>query len=178
MSSLARLSDLLRARDSLDAAISEIIGRPALIGHLGEYIASAIFDIELYKSATHKGSDGTFRTGKLAGRSVNIKWYPKQQGLLDLNENTVPDSYLVLAGPKSQAASSRGDTRPFNICSVFLFDSKALMEKLQGAGVKIGIATSLRKELWASAEIYPRHANPVIDVSEEQRRNLELFCHQ
>lgn len=177
MSSLARLADLLTARNSIDDAISRIIGRPALIGHLGEYIASAIFDIELHKSATQKGSDGVFRSGKLEGRSVNIKWNPKHEGFLDLNPTAVPDFYLVMAGPKSQAASSRGGTRPFKICSVFLFDSKALMEKLQGAGVKIGVATSLRKELWDSAEVYPRHKNSALDLSEEQRRNLELFCH-
>jgi hypothetical protein len=42
---------------------------------------------------------------------VNIKWYLKREGLLDTSESVRLDYYLVLAGPRSAAASSRGSTR-------------------------------------------------------------------
>jgi hypothetical protein len=36
-------------------------------GHLGEWIASVVFDIELESSASAKGIDGRFRSGPLRG---------------------------------------------------------------------------------------------------------------
>ena len=174
MSSLPRLAELVRSRNTIDAEIAGIIGRPPLTGHLGEYIASVIFGIELHEMATHKGSDGIFRAGRLAGRSVNVKWYTRDEGLLDINPDAVPDYYLVLTGPRSPASSSRGATRPFVISSVFLFDSRSLLTVLQVTGVEVGVATSVRRELWGSAEVYP-HANLILEVNGEQRRALELF---
>ena len=44
-----------------------IVGRPALIGHVGEYIASRVFGIALEHSAANKGYDGRFTDGPLAG---------------------------------------------------------------------------------------------------------------
>lgn len=172
---LARLADLLRTKNSIDAEISQIVGRPALIGHVGEYIASVIFNIGLYDSATHKGSDGVFRSGPLIGRSVNIKWYAKHEGLIDLNEAAMPDFYLVLSGPKSSSASSRGGTRPWSIESVFLFESAGLTGMLHRQGTKIGVATSVRAEVWESAQIYPPPRNPMLALTDEQRLRLKLF---
>ncbi len=60
----------------------------ALPGHLGEWIAAQVFGIELERHATAKGIDGRFADG----RTVNIKWYLKREGLLDLCDDG-PDLY-------------------------------------------------------------------------------------
>ena len=73
MNSLAELSELIRERNSIDRKIGTILGRPVHSGHFGEYVAAAIFGIELHPSASYKGSDGYFTQGPLTGKSVNIK---------------------------------------------------------------------------------------------------------
>lgn len=45
------LSELIKEKNNIDREISNIIRRPAFIGHAGEYIASEIFDIELEMQA-------------------------------------------------------------------------------------------------------------------------------
>jgi hypothetical protein len=175
MNDLIRLAKLIKSRNAIANDITTIIGRPALIGHVGEYIASAIFEIVLEKSASHKGSDGHFMGGALAGCTVNIKCYPKQEGILDVNPVNFPDYYLVLAGPKSGAVSSRGIVRPWVIKSVFLFDASKLIDILRKRGVKIGIATSVIGQLWDNAEIYPTQRNNKLTLSNEQRSLLDLF---
>jgi hypothetical protein len=42
-------------------------------GHLGEWIAVQVLDIELEVSAVSAGIDGHFRSGPLQGRTVNVK---------------------------------------------------------------------------------------------------------
>lgn len=111
-SSLPRLAALVRQRNAIDEEIAALIGRPALPGRIGELIAAEVFDIELERSAAAAGYDGVFRSGHLAGATVNVKFYPKREGLLDIPE-AVPDYFLVLTGPRSAAAaSSVGTTRP------------------------------------------------------------------
>lgn len=128
MNDLPRLAELVRTRNAVDAEIAAVVGRPALIGHVGEYIAANIFGIELEGSAARKAIDGRFASGPLSGATVNIKWYAKQEGLLDLTPDSLPDYYLVLAGPRQPAASSRGTHRPWLIQSVFLFDANDLIQ--------------------------------------------------
>src|SRR5947209_19797410 len=103
MSDLADLAELLLRRNKLDEEIARTVGRPALIGHIGEYIAAKVFDITLENSAVNKGFDGRFCKGPLVGKSVNVKWYAKREGLLDIRLDAVPDFYLVLTGPKGVA---------------------------------------------------------------------------
>lgn len=67
---------------------------------------------------------------------------PQTRGLLDVTERPELDYYLVLTGPASPAASSRGGTRPWCIESVYLFDSARLLSELRTRGVKIGVASS------------------------------------
>jgi hypothetical protein len=172
---LQHLAQLIATRNAVGEEIADLIGRPALIGHVGEFIASRVFRIRLQESASHKGVDGHFTDGPLAGRSVNIKWYPKRQWLLDVNPAALPGFYLVMTGPKSGAVSSRGGIRPWTIEAVFLFDAQALFGHLQQRGVKIGIATSVIQEQWRRAEIYPTPRNPALVLSGEQRRLLGLF---
>ncbi|MDP2958095.1 MAG: hypothetical protein Q8N53_16835, partial [Longimicrobiales bacterium] len=90
-SSLQTLASLLHERNALDARIAQLIGRPASPGHIGEFIAAAVFDIDLFESATHKAADGVFRRGALQGRTVNIKIYGKQEGILDIRPDALPD---------------------------------------------------------------------------------------
>jgi len=172
---LKALATLIRTRNRVSAEISAIIGRPAQIGHVGEFIASRVFDIRLEESAVAKAIDGYFMAGPLEGRSVNIKWYAKRDNVLDITPDALPDFYLVLAGPKSSATSSRGRTRPWVIEAVYLFETVGLVRKLKERGVKLGVATSVRKEFWAAAEVYPEARNPLLPLTKNQRKAISHF---
>ncbi len=173
---LAELAALLRERNALDARLGRLLDRPVNTGSIGEWIAARIFDIELAAAANVAGYDGHFTTGVLAGRTVNVKAYTKHESMLDINLNAPLDYYLVLAGPRGMAASSRGTLRPFCIDAVFLFDAHRLHGELQERGVQIGIATSVLGAQWKQAQIYPVPNNPALVLSEAQRRQLEMFA--
>lgn len=169
---LARLAELLRRRNEIDAELAAVIGRPALSGHIGELIAGEVFDIELHVSATHKGSDGVFRSGPLAGRSVNVKLYGCQESILDMKPADPPDLYLVLTGEKRTAASSRATHRPVVLRHAYIFAHANLVS----AGVRPGVAASVRQQLWTEAEVWPeRGAAALVDLSPDQVALLELF---
>jgi len=173
MEELENLARLLITRNQIDALISSMINRPAINGHIGEYIAGKIFDIKLNDNARDKGTDGVFNTGSLATKSVNIKLYGKQEGLLDVNLNALPDYYLVMTGPKSPAISSRGKHRPCVIDHVYLFKSDDLKEKF---GIKkFGVATSIKNAFWEKAEIYPKAQNQYLSLSEDKKDLLKMF---
>ncbi len=169
MHDLAKLAELVRRKNVIESQISALIGRPALLGHVGEYIAAHVFGITLEESASHRGSDGRFADGLLAGRSVNIKWYTRQTGALDITPASLPDYYLVLTGPRAPALSSRGMTLPWAIEAVYLFDALALVEKLAARRVKIGVATSVTQTAWEQAEIFPTQRNSMLILSDSQR---------
>ena len=175
MKELEKLAKLIKQRNAVEKEITSIIGRPASIGHLGEYIASRIFNIKLSESASQKGIDGHFIEEPLAGRTVNIKWYAKREGLLDITPDSLPDFYLVLAGPKPEAMTSRGRTRPWFIESVYLFEAQTLVQQLQARGIKIGIATSVRQEFWNEAEVFPNQNNSKLTLSAEQCEAIAQF---
>lgn len=171
--SLHALADAIRRRNLADADIARLIGRPAERGHIGEFIAAHVFDLQLEESAVAKGIDGRFRSGPLAGATVNVKMYGKLEYLLDIRPDGVPDYYLVLTGSGRAMATSRGGTRPLEIERVFLFAGPGLVQSLQG--VKLGVACSVRKVHWAAAEIYPEQTSALLPLSEEQRKLLLLF---
>jgi hypothetical protein len=141
-------------------------------GHLGEWIAAQVFDIELEASAVAAGIDGHFRSGPLRGRTVNVKWYLKREGLLDTSETAALDYYLVLTGPPSAAASSRGTDRPWRIEAVFLFDAR----QLRAQQIMRGVASSVIKQQWTAAEIYPSPTNTDLTVTPHQTLQLKLFA--
>lgn len=170
MSKPRELAALLHEYNQITARIAVLVERPAERGHIGEFIAEAVFDIPRPKAANQRGIDGHFNSGPLEGRSVNVKWYGWREGILDVARGYGPDYYLVLTGPASTAGSSRGATRPLVIEHVYLFDARQLTE----AGIKPGTAASVRQHLWEAAEIYPAH-NPIFELTEEQRKLLELF---
>ena len=172
---LKLLADLIRARNANEVEIARVIDRPAQLGHVGEYIASRIFDIVLEQSAVHPAGDGRFRTGPFAGKSVNIKMYGKREGLLDIRLEYVPDYYLLLTGPKSTAMSSKGAARPWGISEVFLFEAKPMIDRLLGRGAKLGVATSVREEEWISARVYPASPGSPLRLSKGQQDAIRLF---
>jgi len=134
MNRLEHLAQLLKQRHAVTRQITDIIGRPARIGHIGEHIAAEIFEIELAESAVHKGTDGVFRSGPLEGRTVNIKWYAKRESFLYIREDALPNYYLVLTGPQTEVMTSRGEARLWCIESVYLFDAQSLLPTLHTRG--------------------------------------------
>ena len=106
MSDLEKLAYLIRKRNQTASEIAELIERPAQIGHIGEFIAAHVFGISLMDSASNKALDGHFDSGGLQGSSVNIKWYAKNDGLLAITPDSLPDYYLVLTGARTGAESS------------------------------------------------------------------------
>ena len=169
---LKQLSALLRSLNRVMHGIAAMIGRPAQLGHVGEFIASQVFDIDLAPSASQKAIDGSFRSGPLAGRTVNVKFYTRLEGQLDVPESGTPDHYLVLAGPRGEPASSKGTTRPWCIESVYLFEAAALLEELRNRGVKIGVATSVARGYWEAAEMFPKPSSRALVLSDSQREML------
>ena len=172
---LAQIARLLTERNAIDDTIAAIIDRPMTSGHLGEWIAAQVFDIELERSASTAAIDGRFRSGPLQGQTVNVKWYLKQEGLLDISQSPALDNYLVLTGPRSSLLTSRGGTRPWRIDHVYLFHAPTLLAEQRARGVKTGVAASVLKRQWTSAEIYPDQINPLLPLSDRQTQLLELF---
>jgi len=175
MSELEKLADLVSERNRISKTISKLIGRPALLRHIGEYIASKIFNIELEESATSKGIDGRFTERPLKGKTVNIKLYGKREGFLDISLGNLADCYLVLTGPKSEPTSSRGTSRPLVISNAYLFNMGELLKELRRRKVKIGMATSVASMYWQEAKIYPDNMNRTILMTEWQTDQLKLF---
>ena len=93
------MADLIARRNEIETEIAALTGRPSLPGHLAEWIAAEIFAIDLEASAVARAIDGRFASGPLAGSTVNIKWYGKREGLLDVMEDPSLDYHLVLTGP-------------------------------------------------------------------------------
>jgi hypothetical protein len=173
--SLARAAALLRERNVIDAELAGLMQRPMTSGHLGEWIAAQIFDIELESAANAAGVDGHFRSGPLQNCSVDIKWYLKREGMLDTTRSAILDYYLVLAGPPSGAASSKDTTRPWCIQAVSLFDARQLRAEQTTRGVKRGVASSVTSQQWTAAEIYPSGTNPRLAVTPQQAEQLSQF---
>jgi hypothetical protein len=176
MRDIEKIAAHLQARNAIDHGIAAIINRPMTSGHLGEWLASKLFDIELEPNAVTAAIDGRFATGALAGKTVNVKWYLKREGLLDVSVSDVLDYYLVLSGPASPLASSRDGVRPWCISAVYLFDARDLLADLQSRNLRTGVAASVRTALWRAAEIYPTANNPSLVVGPEQAALLELFA--
>ena len=170
MGKLEHLAELIWIKNKADLSIAELIGRPCLPGNIGEYVAAEVFGIQLMGSGAHPGYDGVFDRGELAGKTVNIKTYSRQEYVLDISPHPC-DFYLVLAGPAGQAK-----IRPWVIDSAFLIDRVALVSKLTERGVKVGVATSVRKADWESARIFPRSPVSPFQLSDHQIGQLALFA--
>ncbi len=167
---LVKLSELIKLRNKVEIEAAEILEKPLLIGNVGDYIASEVFDIELHKDKKKKACDGYFRSGLLKGKSVNIKFYGRRGRLLDINQEALPDYYLVMMGEPTKLSRC-----PWNIESVHLFRAEEIEEELK-ARVKLGTATSVRQRYWEKAIIYPHNNSEAYKISVEQFEMLELFA--
>lgn len=179
MSDLLHLAALMQRRNDVDHQIASIIGRPPHSGHIGEFVAAAIFGIDLQASAATKGHDGFFREGPLAEKSVNVKYGTRRDGMLNLVHSVDlaahPDYYLVLTGPIATSFSSVGLKAPSVIHAVYLFESRKLVEHLTSLGRHPGLATSVRQARWNDAMLYLEPQNPLLGLTAGQRSDLELF---
>jgi hypothetical protein len=61
---------------------------------------------------------------------VNVKWYPRRQGLIDVSASDRLDNYLVLVGPPFAPKSSGPGTRPWQSDVEYLFDLESLSAEL------------------------------------------------
>jgi hypothetical protein len=71
--------------------------------------------------------------------------------------------------------TSRGEARLWHIDWVFLFAGAELLAHLRSRGVKIGGATSVIKDQWDGAEVYPISRSRALSLNDEQRNMLQLF---
>lgn len=171
---LRQLAALLRDRDELDARIAAFTGRSAQPGDIGEFIAAQVFDIELADTANQAGYDGTFRTGSLADQTVNVKAYGDAFAGLDISAHHC-DHYLILSGPAKPTGTVRHHR--WRISAAYLLDSRRLLETLRARGVKIGIATSIRRADLEVAQVFPTTgAHAPIRLTPEQAALLSLFA--
>ena len=115
---MGRIARMLQERNAIDEEIAAITGRPMTSGHLGDWDASRIFDIELEPSARRSEYRRRLPLCAAAGRLRQYQWYSKRDGVLDATGSERLDFYLVLTGPPSAAASSQGSTRPWRIDAV------------------------------------------------------------
>lgn len=168
------VAELLHERNAIDAAIAGIIDRPVTATHLGRWIAAQIFDIQLADSATSPIA-GRFRSGPLQGSTVSIRWYMKHEGLLDSSASPAFDYYLVLTGPPSPPVSSRGTMRPWCIEMVFLFNARQLRDEQIARGARLGTASSVTRQQWNAAEVFPSPGNRLLPVTPQQAGMLRLF---
>ena len=76
---IRKLAALIKKRNAIEAEIAAIINRPGEVGHVGEFITSRIFNVNLEHSAVTAGWDGHFTEGSPVGKTVKIKWYPKRE---------------------------------------------------------------------------------------------------
>ncbi len=175
---LVHLADLIRTRNSAVKSIATFVGRPATVGELGEFIASLVFDIQLDPAGATQGISGRFTAGKVRGKNVSVKWYGRYEGVLAINEDALPDFYLVMTGPKGETNDWSRQVPAWSIDYVFLIGAQALTQELLKRGVRISQTTSLREEDWDRCEMYPNPRCPYLTLTDEQRAMLNLFNSQ
>lgn len=175
MSNLPRLAELLRARNTIESNIANLLGSGTSQNIVGEYIAASIFGITLIPSSHHSEFAGIFSTQPLIGQTVDIQWYARREGFLNVHNLPAPAYYLVLAGPKQESSTTRALVNPWLISSVHLFASDELLVALHERGVQIGSHTSVINQLWERAEIFPVQYNKTLILTSEQRQLLQLF---
>lgn len=173
MSDLPRLAELLRARNTVESNIANLLASPVTLTTVGEHIASVIFGITLIPASREFA--GIFSSQPLRGKTVDVQWYPRREGSLTIHVDPAPDYYLVLAGPRQESSTTRALVNPWIISSVHLFEGQELLSALRERGVQIGSHTSVIAQLWERAEIFPQPHHPAFPLNEEQRALLSLF---
>lgn len=166
---LQHLAALIRHKNEVDGAIARLIERPALAGNIGEFVAARVFGIDLEPPGSHAGYDGTFRDPPLAGKTVNVKTYSRNEWILDISGHHC-DYYLVMTGPPGPARD-----RAWVIDTVYLFDTVELLAKVRSRRIKIGVATSVLMEDWEAARIFPARGGAPLRLTKAQVAALKLF---
>lgn len=172
---LPRLAELVRARNTVESNLANLLENTVNLESVGEYIAATIFGITLVSSSQHNEFSGIFAREPLTGKTVDVQWYPRREGFLHVRSAPAPDYLLVLAGPKQESSTARALVNPWLIKSVHLFDAQELLVALRERGVQIGSHTSVITQLWERAEIFPRQFNHRLILTDEQRQLLKLF---
>jgi hypothetical protein len=93
MIDLQGLANFIKIRNVVDGEIARLMGRPEHSGHVGKFVAAAIFDIELLANAAHMAIDGHFRSGPLVDRSVKIKFGTCRDGMMNLVASQDPKDH-------------------------------------------------------------------------------------
>ncbi len=173
---LSHLADLIGERNRVEREIVAITDRSAQLERVGEYIASIIFDLTLYPFRSEMGSDGYFNIGPLAGQSVDVKWYSREEYRVSVNVAALPDYYLVFSGPRVSTIVSRRAPHAWAISKVHLFQAKAFVDAslLNNAKANVGIVVA--RAHWDEAELYPNARNPFFSLTEAQRARLAMFA--
>ncbi|MGH8895794.1 MAG: hypothetical protein ACRDZ4_01930 [Egibacteraceae bacterium] len=65
---LERVARFVVQHNAIDAAIAAMVGRPVTAGHLGEWIASQMFDVSSRPRARERSKDGSPPAPLRAGR--------------------------------------------------------------------------------------------------------------
>jgi hypothetical protein len=78
---LRKIASLLRKRNVIDEKIAAVIHRPMTAGHLGEWIASQVFGIELATSAVAAAIDGRFRARPTTGPHRQCEVVPQARAV-------------------------------------------------------------------------------------------------
>lgn len=175
MTNLARLAELLRARNTVESNIANLLSSSVSLGTVGERIAAQIFGITLIPSAQHSEFAGIFANQPFAGKTVDVQWYPRREGFLNIHSAPAPDYILVLAGPRQESSTVRALVNPWLISSVHLFHTQELLLALRERGVQIGSHTSVINQLWERSEIFPTARSHLLQLGAEQRQLLQLF---
>ena len=175
MTNLPRLAELLRARNTVESNIANLLGSNVNLSTVGEYIAATIFTITLISSTQNNEFTGIFASQSLRGKTVDVQWYPRREGFLNVHAESTPDYYLVLAGPKQESSTARALVNPWLISSIHLFSAPELLIALRERGVQIGSHTSVINQLWERTEIFPAQHNSALVLTEEQRLLIQLF---
>jgi hypothetical protein len=176
MTNLPRLAELLRARNTVESNIANLLQCDVDLSNVGEQIAANIFGIRLTPTLNYGGPAGIFTHPALAGKTVDIRWYPRREGFLNIHTDPAPDYTLVLAGPRLDPNEARALVNPWIITSAYLFHMPDLLATLRARGVRVGPRVSVNSQLWERAEIFPTQRNTGLLLNNEQRQFLRLFA--
>ena len=116
---LEHLAELIRAKNEADLSIARLLGRQALSGNIGEFVAARVFGIDLMPSGSHAGYDGVFCAPPPAGQTVNIKTYSRNEWILDIGKHPC-DYYLVLTGPRAGPCAAGHRLRVTPVAAVLI----------------------------------------------------------
>ena len=88
MSHLEQLASLLARRNAIDEEIAALIDRPAIKGHVGEWIAQEIFKVTANQAFANHPSDGVPFLLEARGQSLPPPTGPDQRDIYAISSQT------------------------------------------------------------------------------------------